>query len=153
MTDKAFSNVDTPNYSLYTLYLGGCGQFTDQGILQICQLFPKMKELIIPWNKLLTDEALFHIANLLPLVRTLSLAYCNRITDQGLKSVLEKCRNLRKIDFAFCPEISMTGFLGSLAFAKQLQVARINKNSTSDPVFEIFQAEIRKLCPNLKIET
>lgn len=110
LSDAAFETLSKNNYTITSISLGGCGLFTgnsevetfltfeDDVVKKISEFCPKLKDLIIPWNKLLTDLSLEYLGNGCRSLKTLNLAYCSLLSDEGLKH-LASCRALKVKQF------------------------------------------------------
>src|SRR4051794_40274084 len=75
LTDESFKTLHKNNFRINSLSLGGCGNFTgcinafflvikkDLTLKRFSEFCPKLKDLILPWNKQLTDKSLEYLAN------------------------------------------------------------------------------------------
>ena len=148
--DISLTNVSGTNLSgnsgslprLQTLNLGACRLLTDEGLLEILNIFGgTLQSLDICWNEI-TGNNLSEIQGTLPCMENVNLNLCKKFTDHGLLQIVRLCGKTLKslnINSTLISGKNLSDHNGTLPCIETL-VCQGCKELTSEGLSNILQA-------------
>ncbi|KAI5781648.1 SCF E3 ubiquitin ligase complex F-box protein grrA [Peziza echinospora] len=107
ITDEAFAAIpNRPIDSLRIIDLTNCELITDEAVIKITSIAPRLRNLVLAKCKNITDRGVESICRLGKWIHLLALGHCSNITDKAVQKIARSCSRIRYIDLAGC--VSLT---------------------------------------------
>lgn len=87
---------------LKTLYLAGCRNITDSGILVVARNCPLLESIDLSHCKRVTDESCVALAESCPHLTSVSFSHCSYVTDIGVSALSTHCPDLTALHLSKC---------------------------------------------------
>ena len=132
ITDDAFYNIpNRPIESLRNIDLSNCELITDNTVIKLVSIAPRLRSLILAKCKNITDRGVESITRLGKWIHYLALGHCSQITDASVKEIARSCNRIRYIDLANCSHLTDDSVkeLAALPKLKRVGLVKCNKIS------------------------
>ncbi|KAH7944603.1 hypothetical protein HPB52_021818 [Rhipicephalus sanguineus] len=106
---------------LVVLRLRSCWELTNQGLVQLVQAVPQLRELSLSGCTKISDDGVELLAENMRQLRVLDLSWCPRITDASLEFIACDMTQLQQLTLDRCMQITDVG-LGYLSTIPNLSV-------------------------------
>ncbi|XP_037287223.2 uncharacterized protein LOC119180184 [Rhipicephalus microplus] len=110
-----------PQSQLVILRLRSCWELTNQGLVQLVQAVPQLRELSLSGCTKISDDGVELLAENMRQLRILDLSWCPRITDASLEFIACDMTQLQQLTLDRCMQITDVG-LGYLSTIPNLSV-------------------------------
>ncbi|KAL3207959.1 hypothetical protein MRX96_039382 [Rhipicephalus microplus] len=110
-----------PQSQLVILRLRSCWELTNQGLVQLVQAVPQLRELSLSGCTKISDDGVELLAENMRQLRVLDLSWCPRITDASLEFIACDMTQLQQLTLDRCMQITDVG-LGYLSTIPNLSV-------------------------------
>ncbi|KAH6943461.1 hypothetical protein HPB50_021693 [Hyalomma asiaticum] len=110
-----------PQSQLVVLRLRSCWELTNQGLVQLVQAVPQLRELSLSGCTKISDDGVELLAENMRQLRVLDLSWCPRITDASLEFIACDMTQLQQLTLDRCMQITDVG-LGYLSTIPNLSV-------------------------------
>ncbi|KAF8470535.1 hypothetical protein BDZ91DRAFT_693482 [Kalaharituber pfeilii] len=107
ISDNAFHAIPNRQIeSLRIIDLTNCELITDESVIKIISIAPRLRNLVLAKCKNITDRGVESICRLGKWIHYLALGHCLHITDRSVIKIAKSCNRIRYIDLAGCQHLT-----------------------------------------------
>lgn len=138
----------TPDLQLERVTLRQCDQLTNPGVLKLVQMQSHLISLDFSYSSRLTDQGVMAICDLLPKLKELKLRRCRALTDLSVKE-LKKLEEIRVLDISEIDNMTSVGILEGIASKNHMKLRELYASALN--ICEKSIIRMTEVFPNLLV--